>query len=71
MSVDLELWGSSMIGESALMSSLILAPLVALSVTCGREKAYTQASTTTIDFELKLKYHKYLMSTKQNIKTQS
>lgn len=53
MSVDLELWGSSMIGESALMSSLILAPLVALSVTCGREKDYT--STTTIDFEFQIK----------------
>lgn len=53
MSVDLELWGSSMIGESALMSSLILAPLVALSVTCGREEDYT--STTTIDFEFQIK----------------
>lgn len=56
MSVDLELWGSSMIGESALMSSLILDPLVALSVTCGKEKEYTVTVTvySTINFELQI-----------------
>lgn len=40
MSVDLELWGSSMIGEFVLMFSLILVFFVVLFVICGREKDF-------------------------------
>lgn len=60
MSVDLELWGSSMIGEFVLMFSLILVFFVVLFVICGREKDYI--SIIIIDFEFKLKYYKYFMS---------
>lgn len=62
MLVDLELWGSSMIGEFVLMFSLILVFFVVLFVICGREKDYI--SIIIIDFELKLKYYKYLMCIK-------